>query len=269
MSIAISIVAVLSLSVGAPPPEAAPQNPAPPPPGPRLTAGVNLDPEHPEPVEGWWSNGTQMIELAPGGAYRLFAGQNRYEKPLEVGRWSRQNYAVFWLEPYSSRKEQRTRVSLSKLDDATMIHVRTFAPMTHIDAPPLSEEDFVIGLWVGDGGSLELEPTMRYRFVAPSRPTEGQPVVIASHRGTWRLRDARVELVPDSPSVTPVSFEPIRDADGTPYMRLRGVEGTLDRVIERKPDPKTARDANSTTTGSTPPVPPAAPAPPPSATPKS
>ena len=204
---------------------------------PQVTATVNLDPERPARVDGWWSNGTQLLEVAPDGAYRLYGTQSRYSKPVEVGRWHRQNYGVFWLDPYTARKEARTRVPLSKVDDALMISVRNFSAMTHLDAPPISEEDFVLGLWVGDGGSLDLQPSMRYRFVAPQRPTEGQPVVISSHRGAWRLRDGRVELVPDSPSVATLLFEPIRDSEGTPYMRLRGVEGTLDRVIERAAQP--------------------------------
>jgi len=205
--------------------------------GPHMTASVNLDPERPAPIVGWWSNGTQLLDVAPGGAYRLFASQSRYLKPIEVGRWHRQNYAAFWLDPYSARKEQRTRVALSKIDDALVVTVRNFEPMTRSDAPPVAEEDFVIGLWLGAGGSLDLQPTMRYHFVAPQRPSEGRPVVIASHRGTWHLEGGRVELIPDSPSVATVLFEPIRDAEGRPYMRLRGVEGVLDRIAERSATP--------------------------------
>lgn len=192
-----------------------------------------LDPEHPEPVIGFWSNGVELLELAPEGTYRLFDTQNRYRKPVEVGRWSRQNYATLWLEPYTARKEERSRIALSKLGEKTTLSVRKYRPMIFLTTPPLCEEDFVIGLWVGKGGTLELEPSMRYRYVTPTRPDEAHPVVIASHRGTWRLNEGRVELLPDSPSVAKTLFEPARDDEGRPYMRLKGVEGMLDRVVDR------------------------------------
>ncbi|MBL9147824.1 MAG: hypothetical protein JNM94_03940 [Phycisphaerae bacterium] len=201
-------------------------------PSPPVDTRLKIDPEAPEPVEGWWTNGAQLLELTPEGMYRLFATQNRFEKPLEVGRWVRQNYATLWLEPYSARKEARTRIVLTKEGSSTQVTVRKFAPMVRIDAPPLVEEDFVIGLWLGQGGTLELKPSLRYRYVVPAKSGDERPVVIASHQGSWRLKDGRVELTPDSPSIARSLFEPTRDDTGRPYMRLRGIEGTLDRVIE-------------------------------------
>jgi hypothetical protein len=229
-----------------PPPAA---QPAPEPQSPRgVVATNNLDPEAPRPIEGWWTNGKELLEVAPDGAYRLFDTQNRYRKPIEVGRWSRQNHAVFWLEPYTMRKEARTRVPLSLVDDVTVITVRRWAPMRMIAEPPLVEEDLFIGLWAGTGGSLELEPSMRYRFVAPRVADARQPVVISSHRGAWRIKDGRVELLPDSPSVATVVLEPRMSdapaengatqdakAERAPQQiaQLIGVEGVLDRVVER------------------------------------
>ncbi len=235
---------------------------------PRNVPTVSLDPEHPFPIVGWWSNGREMLDVAEDGAYRLYDSQNRYRKPIEVGRWHRQNHAAFWLEPYTMRKEERTRVPLSIVEGSVAITVRTFAAMTALEAPPFAAEDLFIGLWAGAGGSLDLQPSMRYHYVAPRRAAEGQPVVISSHRGVWRLREGKVELLPDSPSVTAMLLEPLvpvtpeapasgadkrpekgesgakpapgtadkptsQREDATLIRTLRCVEGTLDRVITR------------------------------------
>ncbi|MBL9121661.1 MAG: hypothetical protein JNL80_17270 [Phycisphaerae bacterium] len=247
---------------------------------PRDIPTVRLDPERPFPVIGWWSNGAQMIELSPDGAYRLYDSANRYRKPLEVGRWNRQNHAAFWLEPYTMRKDDRTRVPLSVVDDQVVINVRKYKAMTFIETPPMVAEDLFLGLWAGEGGTLQLLPTMRYHYVAPRAAGESQPVVISSHRGEWRLREGRVELLPDSPSVaamllepesvpvdetgaatkTPATEDATRTSDITnSFNRLRSVEGTLDRIVQRatvgpgaaKPDgsAKPTEPARATPTG--------------------
>lgn len=236
--------------------------------GPRVVPTVRLDPEHPYPIKGWWSNGEQMLEVAEDGAYRFYDSTNRYRKPAEVGRWHRQNHAAFWLEPYTMRKDDRTRVPLSLVDDRVIIQVRNLKAMSFLPEPPMVAEDLFIGIWSGPGGSLELQSTMRYHYVAPRAAAEGQPVVISSHRGDWRLRDGHVELLPDSPSVTAMILEPgtidvgegtkpskapanpakeakqdgAKDAgtaagsaeDESPTFNvLHGVEGDLLRVVER------------------------------------
>jgi len=242
---------------------------------PHITATNNLDPEHPAPIVGWWSNGEQLLEVAPDSSYRIYATQNRYRKSIENGRWNRQNHAAFWLEPYTRRKEERSRVALSLVGETPVISLRKYKAMRLLSEAPLTEEDMFIGLWAGAGGSLELANSMRYRFVAPRSSGEGPPVVISSHRGQWRLKDGHVEVLPDSPSVAALIFVP--EMDGAPqaasvpapapapvtpsaepppgagvpgpgvrgagvpqtdpyegmFMRLRGVEGILERVIER------------------------------------
>ena len=112
---------------------------------PRDIPTVRLDPERPFPVIGWWSNGAQMIELSPDGAYRLYDSANRYRKPLEVGRWNRQNHAAFWLEPYTMRKDDRTRVPLSVADGQVVINVRKYKAMTFVETPPMVAEDLFLG----------------------------------------------------------------------------------------------------------------------------
>jgi hypothetical protein len=243
---------------------------------------VRLDPEHPFPIIGWWTNGTEMIQLSEDSAYKLYDSSNRYRKPIEVGRWHRQNHAAFWLEPYTMRKDDRTRVPLSIANNQVVIAVRKYKAMTHVEQPPMVAEDLFLGLWAGEGGTLELQSTMRYHYVAPRSAAEGQPIVISSHRGEWRLREGRIELLPDSPSVTAMILEPESvepeakqptaskskpsgagaagheigtktgtktgtkadtqadtraaasvEEGATSINRLRSVEGTLDRIVER------------------------------------
>lgn len=249
----LALCSHLTLQSATPAGETAP----PPDRSPGMVPTVSLDPERPFPILGWWSNGTQMIEVAEDGAYRLYDTQNRYRKPIETGRWHRQNHAAFWLEPYTMRKEERSRVPLSIVDGTVVISIRKFKPMTFIEAAPMASEDLFIGLWAGQGGSLDLQASMRYHYVAPKAAAEGMPVVISSHKGEWRLRDGKVELLPDSPSVTAMLLEPQATAETvkapakpaaqpTPsgegatttqtavtFSRLLSVEGPLDRVVQR------------------------------------
>jgi hypothetical protein len=284
VSVASAALALVVAIAPASTPSGEPQTPP-----QRNVPTVSLDPEHPFPIVGWWSNGREMLDVAEDGAYRLYDSQNRYRKPIEVGRWHRQNHAAFWLEPYTMRKEERTRVPLSIVEGSVAISVRTFGSMTALETPPFAAEDLFIGLWAGAGGSLDLQPSMRYHYVAPRRAVEGQPVVISSHRGAWRLREGKVELLPDSPSVTAMLLEPIAPAipdapnppkgtpnappsvkpnqsgaagaaetrkaaeDDAPLIRtLRCVEGTLERVITR---PAVAPNGTQETPTSAPPGP--------------
>lgn len=235
--------AVLLLALGAV--QAPPAPPVAPPPPVRL----NPDPESPPIVEGWWTNGERLIELAEDGAYRIWTGENRHRTPIERGRWSRQHYAALWLQPYTMRKEARTRVAIGAVGDAPTLQIRDWKPMRRLDGPPPAPEDLFIGLWVGPGGSLDLQPTMRYHYAAPRQAVESRPVAISSHRGVWFVEEGRVVLQPDSPAIAVVRLEPeaLPGADGaegtddakapeaspTPFRRLRGVEGTMDRVVER------------------------------------
>lgn len=210
-------------------------------PRPRNVTTLQMDPERPEPIVAWWSNGTQTLELREDGAYRLWKTAGRHREPDEIGRWDRQNHATFWLEPYSRKKEERARCSLSIVDGEVVTSLRTFTPLVRLAGPPAAAEDLLLGIWVGDGGSLELREDGRYRFVAPR--VDGTPVAIAGHEGTWRLEGDRLLLAPRSASVAPVTIElvppkpdPSRPA-GTAPPSLRTVEGTLAKV---EPKPVTA-----------------------------
>jgi len=207
-------------------------------PRPRNLTTLQMDPERPEPIVAWWSNGTQTLELREDGSYRLWKTAGRHREPDEVGRWDRQNHATFWLNPYSRGKQERARCPLSIVEGEVVATVRTFPPLVRLEGPPASSEDALVGLWVGDGGSLELREDGRYRFVAPR--VDGTPVAIAGHEGTWALDRDRLVLTPRSPSVAAVSLQleapkpdPARSGKPDPP-RLRSVEGTLEKV-----EPKT------------------------------
>jgi hypothetical protein len=119
-----------------------------------------------------------------------------------------------------------------------------------LEGPPVGPEEALLGLWVGDGGSLEVREDGRYRFVAPR--VDGAPVAITGHDGTWRLEGERLVLSPRSPSVAAVSLEvvaakPDPTRSGPPAApTLRSVEGTLAKVEPKAaipPPPPAAGDA--------------------------
>lgn len=219
-------------------------------PRPRNVTTLQMDPERPEPIVAWWSNGTQTLELREDGSYRLWRTAGRHREPDEIGRWDRQNHATFWLDPYSRRKEERSRCSLSIVEGEVVTSLRTFAPLVRLEGPPPSPEDILIGIWVGDGGSLELREDGRYRFVAPR--VDGTPIAIAGHEGTWKLEGERLTLAPRSPSVAAVTLtvepakpDPARSGRPSPPT-LRSVEGTLGKVEPDEVKPATPKPEDAT-----------------------
>ena len=48
-------------------------------------APLDFDPAKPEPVEGWWTNGSDLLRLERNGAYQLWITQDRFKRPAEVG----------------------------------------------------------------------------------------------------------------------------------------------------------------------------------------
>ena len=56
---------------------------------------LDFDPAKPESVNGWWTNGRELMRLDPNGAYRMWLTQDRFQRPIEVGAWRRSNYVYF------------------------------------------------------------------------------------------------------------------------------------------------------------------------------
>ena len=73
---------------------------------------LDFDPAKPEPLEGWWSNGQELLRLEPNGAYRFWLTQDRFAPPADRGAWRRSNYVLFDLESYRAKPGTRVRMQL-------------------------------------------------------------------------------------------------------------------------------------------------------------
>lgn len=184
-------------------------------PQPVMATPLELDPTEQYELVRWWSNGQQLLRLDDDASYALYEGQNRYAKPQERGRWSRQSYAVLWLEPYGGRSPRPTRVRVMKVDDTIALQVRDLKPLLALKAPPPSIEDRLIGQWHGVLGELELEPQMRYTLRPGELKGDGADGrLIAGHDGVWSVVNGALVLQPDTPIVSPLRLE-IHEADDT------------------------------------------------------
>jgi len=185
-----------------------------------------LDPTQPVPVEGWWHNGTQLLHLADDGSYRLWNGTNRFDKPLQTGRWSRTTYIAVELEAYATRVPERTRCELESAGSEIRFVIPGVDPMVRFERPPPTAEDRLVGVWRGAGGMLRLGSDGRYRADAPSSSASA-PISLAGHSGHWLVEGTNLLLLPDSPTVPSVTLavEPV----GTDDVRLRAGDGTYAR----------------------------------------
>lgn len=193
----------------------------------RDSTPLPLDPTTPVPVEGWWSNGRQLLHLDDDGSYRLWANTNRFDIPLQNGRWSRATYAAVELEPYAIRTPERTRCDLETSGSEVRLVIPGVEPMVRFDAAPPTVEERLVGTWRGAGGTLRLMDDGRYRAEAPSGGAS-QPVALAGHGGRWLYEGATLLLLPDSPSVPTVTIavEPYGKDD----VRLRAGDGAYLRA---------------------------------------
>src|SRR5262245_35418629 len=121
-------------------------------PQPVISTPLELDPTEHYELSRWWYNGDELLRLDDNAGYVLFDQGNRYHTPLERGRWSQQNYASLWLEPYSRLRPERKRVEIAKLDGKLALNLPKLKPMFAIDRPPAVLEDRLIGGWAGQLG---------------------------------------------------------------------------------------------------------------------
>ncbi|MCA9291440.1 MAG: hypothetical protein KDA25_09950, partial [Phycisphaerales bacterium] len=82
-----------------------------------------FDPTEPYTMSEWWTNGHQLLRLQADRRYLLYGTTNRYDRPVQIGRWSRQSFACLWFEPYSSLRSERLRVAVSKVDDRIALSI--------------------------------------------------------------------------------------------------------------------------------------------------
>ena len=167
-----------------------------------VSTPLALDPTDEPQLAQWWTNGTQLLHLSESGAYRLYAGINRYHVPMERGRWTRRNYAALRIEPYAELTRRPARVSIRRVGDELRLDVRNLQPMSSLTGPPDVLEDRLIGGWTGEVGGLRLGADLRYSFSRQGTRTSG-PASLASEEGGWIVQDDLLILQPDSQGILP------------------------------------------------------------------
>jgi hypothetical protein len=198
---------------------------APPPPPPQP---LELDPTDEIDLSQWWSNGRELLQLAPDGRYALHPSQNRHRQPADRGRWMRDSYAVLWLEPYGTRQPLRRRVAIVRRQGELTLEVDRLDPMVAIDRPPWVQEDDLFGRWESTIGVLHLDLDMRY-FFAPSPMVLERPWLPVGHSGRWRVAGQAVLLEPLPAHLQPVSL-PIRTENETLKLASPDPEAVFERV---------------------------------------
>jgi hypothetical protein len=164
---------------------------------------LELDPLDHVELSRWWSNGKQLLQLDDDGSYKLYEGQNRYATPVERGRWSQQSYAVLWLEPYNTRRAERNRVGITKVDGRLAVVLPKGQSMLAIAAPPAVIEDRLIGRWSSAPGAsqkfgvLRLGSDGRYALT-PAAGVANQPIARAGQSGAWKVRGDEIILQSDA-----------------------------------------------------------------------
>lgn len=231
------IILTLLLSLATPPAslQATPTAP------PVVVRTLQMNPEKPRDIVGWWSGPTGLVEIAADGRYRSWPTIDRLARPREAGRWHRDNHAVFWLEPYTIPKEPRRRAALWLEDDALMTDLSGEKhPLRWSATPPTVPADALLGTWRGPGGELRFTTDLRYRWTAPP---SGRPVELAGQRGTWSLGPTgALRLDPLLEAQDPLISIAERDDDGR-ILALRSPVGTMrrlpppKRIESKRPDP--------------------------------
>lgn len=133
-------------------------------------APMDFDPAKPERIEGWWSNGQELMRLDPNGAYRMWLTQDRFKRPVEVGAWRRTNYVFFDLEPYRAKPGTRIRVNLQKDAGLTELVREGMADFRWLPGPPHVIADDMLGAWVSPSEQLLILDSGRYGGAGRSRP---------------------------------------------------------------------------------------------------
>lgn len=196
-------------------------------------APLDFDPARPERVDGWWTNGTELLRLEPSGAYRLWPTEDRFMRPAEVGAWRRDNYVYFDLEPYGTKPGTRFRVMMRKLEGRTELQRDGLAAFRQIAAPPRVFGDEMLGAWTSPAEELLVLDTGRYEW-----RRLGKAPGISSHSGQWMTDGESLTISPDIDSVASLTLKAVRKGDGS--WVLEGPNGgRLDRPAPPTPAPAT------------------------------
>lgn len=191
---------------------------------PIVPTPLAFDPTHTYDVAEWWTDGTQLLRLEESGAYAVYPGMNRYEPPVERGRWLHPAFDHLILEKYNTRPTEPRRVGITRIDGRLTLLMPNREPMRPLTNPPRVTEDALFGTWSGPDGLLTLERSMRYIFQPPDRAGNDQPRSAIGHRGTWQLVDGVIVLRPLATRIEPKRFTVEREDD---TVRMTGPDGAL------------------------------------------
>jgi hypothetical protein len=201
---------------------------------------LEFDPAKPEPVDGWWTNGTELMRLDANGAYRLWVSQDRFKRPVELGAWRRSNYVFFDLEPYRAKAGTRFRVNLQKEDGVTELRRDGMKDFRKVGSAPHIPADDMLGAWVAASESLLVLENGRYEWQRTA-PSQG----ITQHSGIWNTDGDVLTLAPDSPAIDPISVRCVRDANGQFVLEGRGGRMTHPPTDPAKAEPAPAAPADT------------------------
>ena len=192
-------------------------------------APLDFDPARPEPVEGWWTNGSDLLRLERNGAYQLWITQDRFKRPAEVGAWRRKNYVFFDLEPYRAKPGTRRRVNLGKVAGATELQIDGMKSLRAVSEPPHVPADDMLGAWIAPTEQLLVMDNGRYEW-----RRVGPATGITEHSGAWNSEGDVLTLAPDTTAVNPVSLRCVRRDDGSFALESPGGRMTHPPTV---PDP--------------------------------
>ena len=217
------MIPILVIALVATPPFRAEAEPKP----PQVVPTLQMNPEKPRKIVGWWVGPDGLIEVCRDGRYRRWSTIDRFVAPAEQGRWHRDNHAVFWLEPYTIPKVVRRRAAMWLRDDVLMSDLTgDDHPFEWRRSPPGTPADSLIGCWEGPGGTLQFETNRRFVW---SAPRSDDPAMVAGQRGIWGLEpDGTLTLMPMLPHQPPAITVDARSTDGR-ILKLRSSHGTLIR----------------------------------------
>ncbi len=152
---------------------------------------LDIDPTESVPITGWWVNGKEILFVREDGAFTWWDQPNRFRPPTRTGRWDRQNYRTFWLEPYidqhnPQQKPPRIRGAMRRVDGVVFVSFNSYETFHQCDGPPPAPEDSYVGTWSGPGGSITLMHDASYELVSNAAKLDNAPPVSRSgHSGTW------------------------------------------------------------------------------------
>ena len=177
-----------------------------------IPAGSKLDIDPTEKIKifGWWSNEKSLLLIQENGAFRFWDQPNRFLAPAKSGRWDRQNYQTFWIEPYIDKKNPgimpaRIRCAMRRIDGVLFADVGSALNMRHLTEAPPAPEDPYVGRWSGPGGSLTLAADGRYELLSsPSSTNDPALVSRSSHSGSWTFDGQYIRLLSDRSTQNPI-----------------------------------------------------------------